>query len=499
MNRDNQTPDNDPQVIRSRSLRGIRWTTAQTMFVAVLGPISQVIKARFLSPGELGVVAVFMIVYGLLHTIENAGLGQSIVQKAELDGAERFTYLTITLIAGLVGGVVLSLLSGTVENLFRVDGSAKLIEFSGLLLFFALIDQYFRAILNRHLLFRGPAILETIKRLLNIVFLSVFFRLGLGPIGVVYAMLASTLIGATGLFAIAVRSRLIDLQPRLAMTAVQHLYGFGLPVAAKQIFTYVTHRADEVTIGLFLSSDALGIYHLAKETLQQLQSLITNSFSRVLLSLFSRIRGDKERLTRVYERISLVVSYVGIPVFIGVALTAESVVPAVFGSQWAEAVPAFQILAIALIPIVLTANLSSALLYSLGKSKAVLLTDILVNVPYLVVLVALASRGLRPVLYLYLAYCFAKGIALQVIANRELTMSGKYHSAIYFRVILRVLVMVVTIVVLQLIIGPEVATWMTASLLVTVGVLSMLGAVWFSDKAVLAELRMLFLPRSSNA
>lgn len=498
MSQDNRSRESDPHVIRSRSLTGIRWTTAQTVFVAVLAPISQIIKARFLSPRELGVVAVFMIVYGLLHTIENAGLGQSIVQKAELDEAERFTYLLIALLAGLLGAGVLYLVAGPVEGLFRVSGSARLIKFAGPLLFFALIDQYCRALLNRHLLFRGPAVLESAKRLLNIVFLVAFLGAGLGPMGVAYAMLASTMVGAAGLLVISIKAHLLKLEPRIAVTAAHHLYGFGLPIAGKQIFTYVTQRADEVTVGLFLSSDALGIYHLAKETLHRLQSLITSSFSRVLLSLFSRIRDDKERLTRVYERISLVISYVGISVFVGVALTAESVVPVVFGSQWTEAVPAFQVLAIALIPIVLTANLSSSLLYGLGRSKSVLLADILINVPYLIALFAIASGGLQSVLYLYLGYCFAKGIALQFLANRHLTISGKRHVTIYVRVILRVSVMVIVVVFLQLIVAARTEAWMTATILVIAGILSMFGAVWVSDKTVVMELRNLFLPRSPN-
>ena len=367
--------------IRDRSLSGIRWTLAQTVFVALLGPVSQIVKARFLVPEELGVVAVFMMVYGLLHTIENAGIGQSIVQKESLDRAERFTYLIIAAASGLLGALLLFAIAEPAARLFRTPEAAILLRLSGPLLFFFFFDQYFRAIFQRQLLFRGQAIVESGKRVLNLILLVIFLGMGFGPIGVAHAMLLSTVVGAVALFFLTFVRGDLSFEYRWAPSATAHLISFGLPIAAKQIFTYVTHRADEFIIGIFLNPSTLGIYHLAKETLQRLQGLITSSFSRVLLSLFSRIRDDRQRLTLIYTRISIVVSYFGISIFLGLALTAGSVVPAVFGPQWTAAVPVFQVLSIALIPIVLTANLSSSLLYSVGSSKSVLVADILVNVP----------------------------------------------------------------------------------------------------------------------
>lgn len=487
---DSPSQSEHSRTIRDRSLSGIRWTTAQTVFVALIGPFSQIVKARFLVPEELGVVAVFMIVYGLLHTVENAGIGQSIVQKDFLDSAELFTFLVVAAAAGLLGAATLVLIAEPVAQLFGSPTAAQLIRLSGPLLLCALVDQYFRAVLHRHLLFRGAAVLESGKRVLNLTLLLVFLGVGLGPAGVAYAMLVSTFVGATGLGIIAVRSGHLRLQFRWATSATTHLVRFGLPIAGKQVFSYVTHRADELMIGVFLEPAALGVYHLAKETLQRLQAVITGSFSRVLLSLFSRIRDDKSRLTAVYKRISLVVSYVGISVFVGIALTADSVVPAVFGTEWVEAIPAFRVLAIALVPIVVTANLSSSLLYSVGKSSSVLLADFWINVPYLVLLVFFGRSGLTPVLFLYTAYCYSKGIVLQVMSNRQLTMTTKTHLMVYVRVLSRVMAMALAVGGADLAVGPQVSAELRVLVLVTVGVVSMGLVTFLTDRPLLREMRV---------
>lgn len=484
--------------IRDRSLSGIRWTFAQTIFVALLGPVSQIVKARFLVPEELGVVAVFMMVYGLLRTIENAGIGQSIVQKESLDRAERFTYLIIAAASGLLGALLLFAIAEPAARLFRTPEAAILLQLSGPLLFFALVDQYFRAILHRQLLFRGQTIVESGKRVLNLVFLSVFLGMGSGPISVAYAMLISTTIGAVALLFLTFIGGNLSFEYRWAPSATAHLISFGLPIAVKQIFTYVTHRADEFIIGLFLSPSTLGIYHLAKETLQRLQTVITSSFSRVLLSLFSRIRDDKQRLTLIYKRISIVVSYFGVSIFVGVTLTAESVVPAVFGAQWEAAVPAFQVLSIALIPIVLTANLASSLLYSVGHSKSVLVADIMINVPYLGLLLILGRSGLTPVLVLYTVYCFAKGIVLQGLSNRRLTITAASHLLIYGRVLARVAVMAAAVIGAGFLIPPVWSVESRAIAQVVVGVGSMIAVTLVTDRPILAEIKTIFLPSKAS-
>ncbi|MCC6944793.1 MAG: oligosaccharide flippase family protein, partial [Thermomicrobiales bacterium] len=407
------------QEIRRRSIAGVRWTVAQTIVVALLGPVAQIVKARFLSPGELGAVAVFMIVYGLMNTMENAGLSQSIVQKQELDGGDRFTFLLLALGLGVAGSTGLFLLSTTIEAIVGVPGSGELIGTGSLLLLFAMADQYLRALLHRALLFRGTSIVESAKRALNVIFSFLFFVLGFGPQSIVLGLLACSIVATGSLILLALHHRVVRLELRWKGEAIRHLGGFGLPVAGKQFFTYFTHQADEMVVAVALTPETLGYYHLAKETLQKLQSVITGAFSRILLSLFSRLRGDRARMSRVYGRIALFVSYVGISLFVGLALTAHDVVPAVFGSRWAGSVQAFQVLSIALIPIALTANLASSFLYSLGKSRGVLLADIATNLPYVVCLYLLRNSGVQAILFAYLVYCFAKGISLQGMANRN--------------------------------------------------------------------------------
>jgi O-antigen/teichoic acid export membrane protein len=486
--------------LRRRSLSAARWTASQTLLVALLGPITSIAKARFLSPAELGAVAVFMIVYGLLHTIESAGLSQTIVQKEELSGEDRFTLLVAAVTFGLVGWFVLWIGANWIDRLFGVPGARPLLAPAGALLLLAMVDQYFRSLLHRDLVFRGAAITEVAKRVANLAVLLVLLSLGFGPLSVVYALIVASGFAAIALIFLALRHGQLDhLSPGLSRSALQHLGSFGLPIALKQVFTYFTHRADEVVVALALSPGVLGAYHLAKETLGKIRALITNSFSRVLLPLFAKLRDDAARLDAVYERITVLVSYAGISTFIMIALLAPDLVPAVFGPDWHIAVPAFQILSIALIPIVLTANISTSLLYALGKPNSVLLVDLALNIPYLFILYLATGYGLTAILITYACFCFVKAGALQALSNKNLHISGRRHATLYGRVLLRVGAMATSIIALTAIADPGWHAGIRAALGVTVGAAVLVGVTALSDHRVITDIRLLLEPALRRA
>ena len=477
--------------VRRRSLQGFRWTAVQTAVLALIGPLSQIIKARFLLPEELGAVAVLMIIYGLLHTLERSGLGQSIVQADELTCSGTFTYLVAAMAIGLMGSAAMFASAEVVQRLFAVPGSAQLIRLGSPLLFLTMLDQVARALLHRDLRFRGTSAIEMVKRAVNLTSLWVLLAAGQGALSVVLSMLLATAVSSVLLTALVLRGGAIRLAARVDRNVLRHLWSFGSRVGVKQLFTYFTHRADELIIGIALTPEALGVYHLAKETLDRLRSLITAAFSKVLLSLFARIKDDRARLSRVYERVLLMVSYVGAPVFIGIALTADLIVPVVFGEAWVAAVTPFRFLAIAMIPIVLTANLSTSLLYALGDARAALRIELVLNLPYLAALFLASRTGLLAVLLVYVLYCFIKGVVLQYASGRRLEKGVLLQLKTITRALLRVVPMVVAVIAVTFLLQGHVTPTTELVAVIAVGAAAYAGSVLLTDRGVLREFKLI--------
>jgi len=460
--------------------------------LALIGPLSQVVKARFLAPEDLGAVAVLMIIYGLLHTLERSGLGQSIVQARELTPSGLFTYVITAMGLGLIGSAVMFSSANVFERLFDVPGSAQLIRLGSPLLLLTMVDQVARAVLHRGLRFRGTSALEMAKRALNLVALWALLLFGLGPVSVVIAMLLATAMSSIGLAFLVVRGGLFQISPRFDRGVFSHLWRFGSRVGVKELFTYFTHRADELIIGLSLSAEALGVYHLAKETLDRLRSLITAAFSKVLLSLFARIQDDKARLSRVYKRVLLLVAYVGAPVFVGVALTADIIVPVVFGEVWLSAVEPFRYLSIAMIPIVLTANLSNSLLYAVGDARTVLRTEIMLNIPYLVALFFASRRGLLAILLVYVVYCVVKGVVLQLVASIRMHESLIPQLKTIARAAVRLIPMMIAVVSVSAILHGVISLGAELAVVIFAGASIYTLTVLLTDRPAVGEFALIF-------
>lgn len=478
--------------VKTRALKGFRWTAALTLFSALVGPLTQIVKARFLEAAELGAVAIFIIVYGALQVIENAGMQETLIQKKELGASERFTLFMLSILLGTLGTLVMLLSARTIEQHTGVPGSSSLLIAASPLFFLAQMKQFFRALLTRDLIYKGASIVEMFHRSINIVLLLLFLMYGLGAVSVVYALLIATVFSTTGIFILSIRQGLLRFESRINFEALRYFWTFGVPIALKRIFTYFTRRADELVVAISLTPEILGLYHLAKETLEKLMTLILSSFSKVLLPLFSRIKENTAKLNSAYERITLAVSYAGIPVFVGVCLTAGDVIPAVFGEKWTQAVFPFQVLSIAAIPSILTANLATSLLYSVGKSKGVLLVDVIVNSMYLFVLYMWGHHGLHLILFSYLGYSFIKVFSLQSMVNRSLTITPMAHIGLYLRVLSRVVIMATAVIVMQFIIKDINVHVLNAVLLVVTGMTMMAGVTYFTDRDAVNQIKMLF-------
>lgn len=478
--------------LKKQTLKGFRWTSSMTLFTLVMGPISEIAKARYLKVNEMAAVAVFMLVYGLLQTIGNSGIQETIIQKKELSNSEKFTMFMVAIAFGLIGTLIMIILSKYIMLWTGVQHSATLIIAGSPLFFLTQISQFFRALMNRDLFYKGTSIIEMLNKTINILALFLFFSFNLGVFSIICALLLSFIFSSTGLAVLSFRKRNLKFECKIDYNILHYFFSFGIPIALKRIFTYATRRADEFLIAVFLTPETIGAYHLAKESLEKITILIITSYSKMLLPVFSRLKGDKVKLSNLYSRITLLVSYIGIPTLVGICLTSKYFVPTIFGKKWELAIFPFEVLSIAAIPTLLTANLATSLLYSLGRAKIVLVIDIIVNLLYLIPLYIWGKHGLFFILYFYLGYSYIKGITLQFLVNRSLGLNPMNHIRLYIKVIYKVFTMSIGIFFVQQFTGKLSNNSVTIILSILTGISIMSIMLYYFDREIIKQIKSIF-------
>jgi O-antigen/teichoic acid export membrane protein len=136
-------------------------------------------------------------------------------------------------------------------------------------------------------------------------------------------------------------------RPRLTYSfgTLRRIGGFSGNVFGTRVLFYLNRNADNLLIGKFLGTGALGVYALAYNVMLAPLSRISAPLVEVLFPAFSRMQNDRERLAQVWLKVTRLVGAVTIPALLGMIAVAPEFVSVVFGSRWESATPVIQTLA----------------------------------------------------------------------------------------------------------------------------------------------------------
>ena len=484
--------------LRNQAIKSVKWTAFETVLAVLSAPLLLIVKARFLSPSEFAALAIVTIFIGLFKTLEDFGISQAVIQKDKIDSEETSSLFFFNITLAFTLGLLLFLLSSIIANSFNISELSYLLKITSFIVIINGPSLLFRAFLEKSLHFKELSIIKMASHVFVILVTLILLYMGLGVLGVVLGQIVSVAISVVFVIALSIKKKVCKITPYFSFAKVIPFLKFGAFVSGKQVMTHLTHHIDELIIGYFLSREVLGVYHFAKKMLEQLRSLITASFSKVLFPLLSKIKGNPEKLTDAYKKITKYVAIFSFPVFIGIAVTAHMFVPLIFGEKWIESVPYFQIFSITLIFLVLTANIASALLYSVGKPNIVFYIDVVTNALYIGSLFFFAAKGAMAVLLVYSSYVIYKTITLQYYTSKNLMCTFFQYIISFKKILIISIFMTVSVLLVQIpISGMFGLLWQLIISITIGGVVYMIGALLL-EKNTLNEMKSAFFKGRVN-
>lgn len=320
---------------------GLPWMAMSRVASEVVLMLSMVVLARLIPPSDFGAFAVALIVAGLAVNIPGAGVGTSIVQRAEATRAHLQAGGALALLAALVFGGLTWASSYLIIDPLVGQQAAELVRLACPLFLLAGIGTVSTALLQRRLDFRRLAAMEIIGNVVRAaVSLSMAIFAGLGGTALVAGMLAGTAVTS----AIAIAGARAPL-PRLRSQPVRDLAGFGLPASIAAIAWTGFANGDYAVIAARLGTAAAGQYWRAYTLAVSYQAKISILMQTVAFPVLSR-SATEEDLLALRGRMIRVLTVAVFPLLAGLAITAPVVVPAVYGHAWTSAVVPTQILCV---------------------------------------------------------------------------------------------------------------------------------------------------------
>lgn len=317
------------------ALSGFSWQTMLKFAIAGTTLVKISILARLLSPEIFGVFSIITIALGISEATTQTGVNVTIVQSKRSMQYFVDTAWVISIIRGLIIGILMVLLGA---GLARLYDNPDLLIYVGIASMIPVVKGFINpsiVMMQKKLAFFADATyrfsLVAIDGLLAIV-LALFVKS-------VVALLAA-MIGAA-IFEVVVSFFFFKTRPRFhyVRSSGELILRNAKWLSFAALFSYLLENLDNLIIGKLTSAFGLGIYHNAYGMSHKVNYDFAKSATHSTFPIFAKLVDDKARALRAFVKSSAatigLVAATSLPLF----LFPEFFVNIILGTQWQEAIP----------------------------------------------------------------------------------------------------------------------------------------------------------------
>ena len=380
----------------NRAYKGVFWSAVNALYVNAASFAVFVAMSRLLVPEDFGLSAVAGAAVAFFAMALPTGFGEALVQRKTLDDEHKDSAFWLSLgVGGLCTGAAI-LCGHVVAGVYGKPAlEAVMPALSSRILFDALAIVP-SSLIARSMNFRVLVMRTAITTLAAGVLAIALALAGGGVWSLIISQIANAILSAVVMFwASGYRPR--SFGSRAALRDLSH---YGLFATGTRGVQFLGNQADQLLVGLFLGTEALGLYAFAKRVFTIAIDLTSGVLTAVAHPAFSNAQDEPALLCRGFMRATSFVSLVAFPLFTGLAATAPALVPALFGAKWqGAALPLSLLCALGIIACIGT--IQAALITSFGKASWWFGYQLFAGVTNLAVYLVAAPYGLRTMITVF--------------------------------------------------------------------------------------------------
>lgn len=349
--------------LKKATISSLFWKILERGFYQAVQLVVQVILARLLAPGDFGALAIMLVFINIGNVITQSGLNTALVQFPELEKGDCSTAFWLSFLLSLIIYSIVFIVAPDVAFYYSMVEIVCPLRILALILPLGAFNSIQIAIIQRRLELR-----KTFKATVSAVVTSGFVGVGFAVAGAgLWALVAQQVVYQfVGCVVLAFEVKWI---PKLAfsMTRAKLLFSYGWKLLVSGLLDQGYQSLSDLVIGRQFSAMSLGLVSQGKKYPQAIGTMLDGSIQPVMLSAVSRVQSDGASVKRLIRRALKTSTFFIAPAMTLFSCCAPSLVPALLGSKWVEAVPFMQVycMVYALMPIH-TTNLQA--LNGMGRS-----------------------------------------------------------------------------------------------------------------------------------
>ncbi|HSV51243.1 MAG TPA: lipopolysaccharide biosynthesis protein [Burkholderiaceae bacterium] len=355
----------------------------------LLAIISSMVLARLLTPAEVGIFSVTMVLLSYLSSLRDLGAGQYLLQEKELTQERIRATWTVQLGLGLLFSLVVFLASHPVSVFYNEPRIRNIMLVLSLNFAISPFGSLTYAWLMREMRFESLAIMRFAGSLSGACTSIALAWKGWGPISLAYGSLVSTI--ANALIAMIFRPATFPWVP--GFREIRRVLSFGGKITITTVVNTFAYSASELVLGKLQGMASAGLFSRANGLATMFHRLILDATHAVALPLFAKESREKGNATQAFMRATSYITAIGWSFFLGMIFLAQPVIRLLYGAQWDGAVDLTRLLAVAAM-VGVPASLCVVILTANGSIKIVVRATLLNAAQYVTAVVIGASQGL---------------------------------------------------------------------------------------------------------
>jgi PST family polysaccharide transporter len=321
-----------------RIIDNLGWQFADKFLRMAIGLLVGVWLARYLGPGQFGLLNFGLAFVALFAPVASLGLRSLVLRDLVERPAERFVILGSSLTAQAVGALLVYAACLGSMHLLAPDNrlAVQIVAISGLSLLLKATD-FVRHWFDSQVQSKYLVWADTVAVVIGSAAKVACILAGAGLMGFVWTGLAEALIAAGGLIAIYAWKvgHLKALAPNITVIKIQLREGWPLLLSAVAVMAYM--RTDQLMIGYMLGEEELGIYSAALRISEAFYfvplAVVTSAFPSIVAA-----RGTSPALyEKRFEQLSRLLLRIAAAVSVAVTLLADWIIQTLYGPDYAGA------------------------------------------------------------------------------------------------------------------------------------------------------------------
>ncbi|HXF05759.1 MAG TPA: oligosaccharide flippase family protein [Blastocatellia bacterium] len=327
-----------PKKITEKTMKGVVALTATQGAVLALTLGTNIVLARLLEPGDVGIYALLNIVVLAAYFFTDFGLAGTLIQRPEEPcRRELRTVFTVQMVLALALTCGLVMLGPTVRHFYRLDeGIGPALPVLSLILLATPFESVSGVVLERRLNYSAVGVIHLLG---GISYAGTSISLAVTGAGV-WSLIGGNVASSLTRALVAVTLSRWPIGVALEGRFLRESLSSGISYQLGGILPLVRDNAPLLMAGVLFGPIPVGYVAWARTLTYGLTNVFAHAWARVGYSATARLCQERQQQSVLIEKMTLTLTLVILPLSILLIGLRRPMISVIFGDKWLPALPA---------------------------------------------------------------------------------------------------------------------------------------------------------------